>query len=237
MIKKVESGWGPEPIQYFEEALNKNSERVKALSEKLNSNDNYVRVLKGDAREISPILEQNGIREVDFIITSPPYINAQDYFRSYKLELWWLGLATPEETRCLKRQAIGTESLSGINHNSMPRSEIQLLNTICNRISEINRAKSSIVRKYFENMSLVFEESYKVLKRGEHFCLITGNNTICGVQVPTYKILIDMAEAIGFKIAEIGTDKIKDRTLPPNRNHNGGIIKEEWITVFQKGRD
>lgn len=235
MIEKSESGWIPKPIQYFEEAMDRNCERMKTLSEMINPNDKYMRVVHGDAREISSILEQNGTGKVDFIITSPPYINAQDYFRSYKLELWWLGLATPEEVRYLKQQAIGTENLSGINHNSMLKDESQLLNTICNRIGEINRTKSSIVHKYFENMRLVFEESYKVLGKGSHFCLITGNNTICGVQVPTYKILGDMAEANGFKIVEIGTDKIKDRALPPNRNHDEGIIKEEWITVFQKG--
>ena len=237
MIEKSKSGWIPKPIQYFEEVLNKNFERVKALSEMLNSNGNYTRVFQGDARQISSMLEQNGIGEVDFIITSPPYINAQDYFRSYKLELWWLGLATPEEVRYLKQQAIGTENLSGINRNSMLKSEIQLLDIICNRIREINGGKSFIVHNYFKNMRLVFEESYKILKRGGHFCLITGNNTICGVQVPTYRILADMAEVIGFKVVEIGTDKIKDRALPPSRNHDGGIIKDEWITVFQKGRN
>ncbi len=237
IIEKVENGWVPKPIQYFEEALDKNFDRLKALSEMLSSNNNYVRVFQGDAREISSILKQNGIREVDFIITSPPYINAQDYFRSYKLELWWLGLATPEEVKFLKQQAIGTENLFGINYDSIPKNEAQLLNTTCNRIREINRTKSSIVHKYFENMRLVFEESYKVLESGRHLCLVTGNNTICGVQVPTYKILADIAEAIGFKIVEIGIDEIKDRALPPNRNHDGGIIKEEWITVFQKGCD
>ena len=237
VIEKVENGWVPKPIQYFEEALDKNFERLKALSEMLSSNNNYIRVFQGDAREISSILEQNGIREVDFIITSPPYINAQDYFRSYKLELWWLGLITPEELRCLKRQAIGTENLAGINRNSTLTSEVQLLNTVCNRIWEINRTKSLIVHNYFKNMRLVFEESYKVLKRGRHLCLIAGNNTICGVQVPTYRIFTDMAENSGFKLVEIGKDEIKNRSLPPDRNHNGGVIKEEWITVFRKGEE
>jgi len=86
-------------------------------------------------------------------------------------------------------------------------------------------------------MKRVFEESQRVLERKGHFCLITGNNNICGVQVPTHKILSDIAEATGFKIVETGRDKIRDRSLPPNRNHNGGIIEEEWVTVFEKGCD
>ena len=43
-----------------------------------------------------------------------------------------------------------------------------------------------------------------------------------------------LAMSYGFKIIEVGTDRIKDRALPPGRNHAGGIIKEECITVFQK---
>ena len=185
-------------------------------------------------RETSIILKQNGIKEVDFIITSPPYINAQDYFRSYKLELWWLGLATPEEVRYLNRQAIGTENISGNTYNYIQKSKERLLNTILNKIWKINKTKFYIVNNYFENMKNIFKEFHNVLKTCGYFCLITGCNNICGIQIPTYKILTHIAEDNDFKLVEIGRDEIKNRTLPPDRNHNGGIIKEEWITVFQK---
>jgi len=236
VIEKIENGWTPTPIQYFEKVLDKNLERIKSVSEHLNRNNNYVKVFQGDARETSSILNQNRIKKVDFIITSPPYINAQDYFRSYKLELWWLGLATPEEVRYLNKQAIGTENISGSNYNSIPKSENRLLNPILNKIWKINKKKSYIIYNYFENMERVVKESYKALKIGGHFCLITGNNTICGIQIPTYKILIYIAENTGFKLVEIFRDEIRNRSLPPDRNHQGGIIKEEWITVFRKGR-
>ncbi len=235
VIKRIENGWTPTPVRYFEEVLDKNLKRIKSLTEHLNVNNNYVKVFQGDARETSTILKQNGIEQVDFIITSPPYINAQDYFRSYKLELWWLGLVTPEEVRCLNRQAIGTENISGSNYNNRPETENQLLNTVLNKIWRINKRKAYVVYNYFENIRNVFKELYDVLKIGRHFCLITGNNTICGVHIPTHKILTHTAEDYGFELVEIGRDKIKNRALPPKRNHEGGIIKEEWITVFQKG--
>lgn len=234
VIEKVKNGWVPRPIQYFEEALEKYFERINCLLEHLNGN-NYVKVFQGDSRETSAILKKNGIEKVDLIITSPPYINAQDYFRSYKLELWWLGLATPEEVRKLNKQALGTENISGYNYNSPPKSEYRFLNTILNKIWRINKRKSYIVYNYFQNMRDFFEKSYVVLKIGGHFCLITGNNTICEVQIPTCKILSHIAEKRGFKLVEIGRDKIKNRLLPPARNHHKGIIKEEWITVFRKG--
>lgn len=234
VIEKVKIGWVPTPIQYFEHALDRNFERINLLSEYLKLNDNYVRVFQGDTRGISAILKQNGVKEVDFIITSPPYINAQDYFRSYKLELWWLSLATPEEVRYLNKRAIGTENISGSNYNSIPKSENQLLNTIINKIWKINKKKSYIVYNYFENMREIFKKSYNVLKVGGYLCLITGNNTICKVRIPTYKILTQIIENSEFKLVEIGRDEIRNRSLPPERNHQGGMIKEEWITVFRK---
>jgi len=234
VIKKVEKGWVPTPIQYFNDALDRNSERIKGLSEHVNHNSNHVRLFQGDSRETVSILRKNDIREVDSIITSPPYINAQDYFRSYKLELWWLGLATPEEVVRLKRQTIGTENTCEIDHRSMLKNEIPLLKKTSNAISGKNRIKSAIVNKYFENMKLVFKQCSNILKKGGYFCLITGNNNICGIQVPTCDILGQTVESIGFKMVEKGRDIIKDRALPPRRNHDGGIIKEEWITVFEK---
>lgn len=234
VIKKIKNGWEPTPIEYFEEALYRNFEKIKSLSEHLNIGDNFVKIFQGDARESSVIPNQNEIKKVDFIVTSPPYINAQDYFRSYKLELWWLGLATPEEVGKLNMHAIGTERISGYNYNILPKSDYRYLNTILSKIWKIDRKKSYIVYDYFENMKQVLNQFYKVLKNRRHFCLITGCNTICGVHILAYKIIIQIAENSGFKVVELGCDKIKNRALPPKRNHKGGIIKEEWITVFQK---
>ena len=145
-----------------------------------------------------------------------------------------MGLSTPEEVRNLNRKAIGTENVSGYNQNSPPKSVYQLLDTILKELWELNKWKSYIVYNYFENMDTLFKKSYDVLRMGGYFCLITGNNTICEVQIPTYKILTQIAENNGFELVEMSRDKIRNRTLPPNRNHNGGIIKEEWITIFKR---
>lgn len=234
IIQKIENGWVPTPLQYFKDAIDRNFEKIKYFSEYVNSNDNYVKVFGGDVRETSSILKQNGIKKVDFIITSPPYINAQDYFRSYKLELCWLGIATPEEVKKLNKQAIGTENISGCNYNTLPKSESPYLNTIINKIWKMDKKKSHIVYNYFKDMESILKDFYNVLEPGRHLCLITGCNTICGIHIQTYKIITHIAENNGFKLVELGRDKIKNRALPLERNHGGGIIKEEWITVFQK---
>ena len=83
-------------------------------------------------------------------------------------------------------------------------------------------------------MGSIIEQCSKALKEGGHLCIVTGSNNICGVRVPTYKIIAGIAETKGLKLIEIGKDKIRDRKLAPGRNHDAGVIQEEWITVFQK---
>ena len=236
VVEKIKAGWIPKPLNDFEDIISKNCKKIKSLSENHIYPNNCIIAVQGDARETKKILKHKGINKVDFIITSPPYINAQDYFRSYKLELWWLGLATQEDVKQFNKQAIGTENISGIKYISVPKSEIQLINSIIKKVWQKSKPRSYITFNYFENMKFIIKELYKVLRTNGHFCLITGCNTICGIKIPTYKILIKIAEDIGFTLVEIGKDKIKSRSLPPNRNHSGGIIKEEWITVFQKRR-
>lgn len=232
--EKIKKGWIAEPINYFEENFEKNLQRIISLSEIINSNKNFVKVFQGDVRDSSLVLKKNKIKKIDFIITSPPYINAQDYFRSYKLELYWLDFATQESIRKLNKKTIGTERTSQISKNGIPKSGIFLLDRILRRIYKLNIQKSYIVYNYFSNMSDVLGEFYSILRKGGHLCLIMGTNTICEMRIPTYKIMIDIAEELGFKLVEIVKDKIENRSLPPKRNHNGGMIKEEWITVFQK---
>ena len=234
--EKIEAGWKPMPIIYFEEVLDKNFEKMRLLWKATHLDNSIVKVFQGDARQTSLILKQNDFKEVDFVITSPPYINAQDYFRSYKLELWWLGLSTPEEVRELNKQAIGTDTVSGYSYNSPPKVEDKTLNDLLMKIWHKNRKKAYIVYNYFENMKIVFREITAVLKDNKYFVLVTGCNTICGVKIPTYEILTNIASTYNFKCVEIVKDEIKNRNLPPKRNHNGGIIKEEWITVYQKVR-
>lgn len=251
---KINRGWIPTPIRYFTESLDRNAERIKRLSEHLGTSCISVRVFHGDARSSSKILKENGIERVDFVMTSPPYINAQDYYRSYKLETWWLGLATPEEYRCLGKRMIGSEHTSGVDYRSEPESRQELVNLIIKKICRSNektakrernqnksrdmerenKRKSYIVNRYFQNMEVVFEELSDLMDIGGLVCLVSGNNTISGIQIPTYEILINIAAESGFELLELTYDEIANRSLPPNRNHNCGMIKEEWITVFKK---
>lgn len=236
IVKRISSGWTPAPLNYFEDAISRNAERIETTFV-CQKSDNYADVFHGDAKQTENILDKEGVEEIDLIVTSPPYINAQDYFRSYKLELWWLGLATVDEVRALNKKAIGTEYVSGHSYDRIPKSGNVLLDDVLCRIWAMNgkgRKKAYLVCNYFDSMEKVFEQFQVILHKNAVLCLITGNNTICEVKIPTYQILAQIAQENGFKVVKLYKDEIKSRMLFTKRNHHGGVIKEEWITVFQK---
>lgn len=235
VINRIFTGWSPTPIQYFKDIVVKNLDSLQTTFP--NEHRSSSKAFHGDARETSELLIKNKVDKVDTVITSPPYINAQDYFRSYKLELWWLGLATPKEVYALNKKAIGTEYISRANLTEIPRIECKFLDEILLKIwqkGEKGRRKSYVVANYFSSMRTVFSQFEDILDSNAFVCMITGNNTICETEIPTYRILMEIAEEHDFELRKIYRDSIKSRMLFKNRNHNGGIIKEEWITIFKK---
>lgn len=112
--------------------INKNDDLL-ALSEKCV-------VHSGNAKDCSYI--QDG--SVDLIITSPPYLCAQDYILTMRLNDFFY----PEK-----------------GFKELPFTEIGPRRL---------RSRPGIVDSYFEDMDVVFKEMYRVLKSDSFFCLIIG---------------------------------------------------------------
>ncbi len=65
------------------------------------------RVLRGDARNCSSLLQRNGFKKVHVAITSPPYPAEHDYTRNTRLELAFLDFVTSNDTvRSIKRMMV-----------------------------------------------------------------------------------------------------------------------------------
>lgn len=223
-------------FKYLEEVLADYSKRVLDYTRHIKEIEFYANIrpkaviLKNsDARSIE--LEDETI---DLIITSPPYANAQEYFRSIKLELFWLGMATNSRLLELKKQLVGTERVPAQVYTKLQRFGIPDLDRALERIYEVDQRRSYIVYKYFVDMRKNIEENYRVLRPGKHFCILVGDNVIRNVPVYTHNCIINMAEDIGFKTTEVGYDRIKSRGLAPKRHHTAGLIEVEWLMVFKK---
>jgi len=183
----------------------------------------------------SSTLTSNFIGSYSHVITSPPYINAQDYFRNFKLEMYILeGLLDFEIKEC-KEKMIGTERgnlRSNVDSSTIARN-LKMV-TGLRQIETKSARLASTIHSYFKKMDDTIEKIYTVLGSDGKFVLVCGDNLIAGQRIKTWKILSRLAEERGFKLYDKFSDKIQNRSLPPKRSGHKGLIKEEVILAFSK---
>ncbi len=168
------------------------------------------------------------------VITSPPYINAQDYFRNFKLELHLLEGIFPFKITNIRERFIGTERgdlLRGIPE-SVIANNIQR-NSCLYMLEKKNKRLSLVVHRYLYDMDSTFEVIKKCLEPNGIFVLVCGDNLLGGLRIPTNQILEQMLEEKGFELFDSFSDVICDRLLPPKRNGHKGLIKEEVVSAFK----
>jgi len=169
------------------------------------------------------------------VITSPPYINAQDYFRNFKLELYILEGLLPFRVEDLRTRFIGTERgdlLAGI-----PK---EILNANCETLPSLKALDrrtprlAAVVHRYLFDMSRAFENVSSFMEHKAQFILVCGDNLIGGVRIRTWQVLRHMLERKGFILFEMFSDPIANRMLAPKRSGHKGLIKEEVVCAFRK---
>lgn len=173
--------------------------------------------------------------QVDLAITSPPYINAFDYVRSLRLENAWLGYYGDSNIIEIKRKQVGTESIPAITY----RQEIEatnnsVLDLLISQVAKTDQKRAYIVWKYFYDMSLNFSQVFRLLKNDGHYIVVIGDSKIRGIDIPTHKILIEIASQNGFILDNKFSYIIKNRYIRIPRSGQGGFIDKDWILDLRK---
>lgn len=171
---------------------------------------------------------------IDLSVTSPPYINAYDYVRSLRFEDMWLGLATDEELRRSRKSYIGTEISKSFYENYHYCRQSESLMPIADRIREIDAKRADIVCTYFEDMAKNMIAVRNKLKPNGIYTIVVGDSTIRGQNIPTAKILTEIAKQNGYAFELSFKYIIRDRYLHLPRGGRGGIIKYDEILVLKK---
>jgi len=172
---------------------------------------------------------------IDLIMTSPPYLTAQKYIRTHKLELQWLNMLSHDDLSVLQKNIIGAERVS---HKRFSPDKILGVPSIDQLVSwaalrSVDRAAT--IYCYFEDMRFALMEMHRVLKDRGYCIIVLGNNHVLGKFVETHNLLKDLALEIGFELRVILKDRIRGRGMITKRHNSGGLIKEEYVIVLQKG--
>lgn len=242
LIKRNEN---PDVEGIFKDIVQDNSERVKHLWEvkEVREREVEAKIIWDDSRVIKKgkytskgFVDKAKARElsnsISLIITSPPYLSAQKYVRSTRLELYWLDMISNVELNKLDRQTIGTERVSLRNEKQEFR--IDVIDSLLGKIEKKSKERMLIAYEYFQNMAQVFKQCYRLLKTNGFMVLVLGNNKIGKYTVNTAQMLTKLAKKTGFKDRFILRDEIKGRGMITKRHGSGGLIKDEFVIVLQK---
>ena len=183
-----------------------------------------------------PHLRFDDLGKHSHVITSPPYINAQDYFRNFKLELHLLEDVLPFKVRDLREHFVGTERgqlLERVSQESIEKNfalvpELRCLQTSAPRLC-------AVVHRYLYDMGNAFDALKETLERNACLVIVCGDNLIGGIRIRTWSVLQTILEAKGFTLVDRFSDPIGDRLLAPTRAGHRGLIKEEIISAYHLG--
>ena len=159
----IESENGDNILGIFERKLNQMTNLMREYRE--NAHKTNIKLINGDARKLDISSDS-----VDLIVTSPPYVNALDYYRVHMYNMLWLGMDYNE----FKINEIGGHS-----------------HFLANRFR--------LLAEYLGDMLRAMIEMNRVLKDGKYCAIVVGNSSIDYEMIESYKHFISMAKYIGFE--------------------------------------
>lgn len=181
-------------------------------------------------REVELIVRAGGVdslnmrldRDVDVLITSPPYLQAQEYIRSFKLELAWLGYG--DRLTELARREIPYNNPPSVKVNSEAyarvREEVRRLDH--ERLLEIYDA-------YFRSLVHFLDNNHG--RVGRVIAIFVGPTKIRNIRVPIDEVLREHLESLGWRHEVTLVDRIVSRRLfKVDKNPATGLKDERTPT-------
>lgn len=218
---------------------------ISGMSKFANAVDplNYSKAFLCDTSKVPETLQKDGktyqLNNFDIIVTSPPYINAINYSMFTRFELYLLDLVAPESYLLHQRDYLGTERVYAREYHqsaafSVGNKSFCDLNRKIDKIDELEPKRAYITRKYFDGMVKSLLAIHRMLKPKGKFVFVAGSNTIKGVEIPTFDILRECAEEIGFSTLNVFSYQIQKHRFKITRHATGKKIKIDNIVVTEK---
>jgi DNA modification methylase len=150
------------------------------------------------------ILEPPEIDPVDLVVCSPPYPNAYSYHLYHRTRMLWLDMDQPK----FKREEIGS-------HRKYSR----------------KGANAATVDTFRGELFTILSWLSRRLKRDRYACFVIGDSTIKGKRIQNDQLLIEVAEAVGYRVEA----NLSRHLQASKKSFNPAIgkIKEEHIVILR----
>ena len=208
------------------------SQYVKTAENYLNATFELKQYVKGEKPEVEVYSPQDietwhPTRNYKLIVSSPPYLQAQEYIRSSKIDLFWLGY-DDEKIRNLSSLEIPYRRAKGEVHTPT-------LDEIRKRVVELGKTHLlKLFDSYFYFVLTNFKKVAENLLPDGRLCIFVGSPTITGINVPLWKIINEYFGEREF-VEEVFEDKIVARKLFGYRNNlNPNGMLSEFLTILRR---
>jgi hypothetical protein len=175
------------------------------------------------------VLEEDLKEPVNILITSPPYLQAQEYIRSTKLELFWLGY-TEEYIQNLSRKEIPYRKAPAIEVLS------ETYHTYRKAIEE--RYLLELYDSYFFAVLSTLERLSQ--KISDYMFVFVGPAKIRGREIPIHEVILQHLSAKGeWKHERTYIDRILSRVMfrakkNPATGLEDGRMDKEFLVVLRR---
>lgn len=199
-------------------------EEVRRLVNKIREFQKYNPYkVRGVVRAGIDSLKEKLDREVDILLTSPPYLQAQEYIRSFKLELFWLGYSEDEIRKLQKLE---------IPYREPPAVQVQSETYLQYREKIIELKHENLLKiydSYFKSLVLFLNNNHQYVRK--YMAIFVGPVKIRNIRIPIDEVLKEHLESLGWIHEVTFIDRIVARKLFESRiNPATGLPDERTPT-------
>ncbi|WP_455141274.1 hypothetical protein [Candidatus Hodarchaeum mangrovi] len=167
-------------------------------------------------------------KKYGLLLTSPPYLQAQEYIRSTKLALYWLGF-NDTDIKNLSKQEIPYNNVHPIKVHS------NLFYSIKEKIE--SPLLLQMYERYFYSILNILEKTSRQIE--DYLCIFLGPATIHSTPIPLDDIIVEHFQNCGWYHKITLIDTIKSRNIfklekNPSTGRKSKRIKTEHLVILKR---
>jgi len=197
----------------------------------LRAERSHAEIITGDARTLA----SSTTKQVDAVITSPPYANNYDYADALRFEMTFWGEVNGwgdihdkarkylmvSSSQHSSRERLKLDDLLDVEAVKPIRQELELVVRQLATVRESHGGKKhyhTMIAAYCRDIGLVLQQLRRVCKSGSRMCWVIGDSAPYGIYCPIDKWIAELAMSAGFQSYHF--DKLRDRNIKwKNRKH------------------
>ena len=212
----------------FHRVLGRVKDTILGIQENLSSVDSAARILEGDSITLLSALDSNSI---EFVLTSPPYLNAIDYPRAHKFAHWWL---SPQTAPLGRSEYVGLRRARADDIGKYQLYDNYKLSELFDPFRDMPIYRN--ISSYVADLAAVTNQLHRIVKARAHVAFVVANNVIGGKVLPVSTIIKQLLKHSGFSVVNVTRRTIKNtrRRYPLGANGFTGPMRDEYLITGAK---